>query len=436
MTWRPKILFMLSKTVWQRCLERAGLYRALTTREAIERHQVKIFNQVWQDAFTDVPFYTQWKEEHHLPESIVSLDELETWPVISKRELQKNVSGLLRLSGKPTGYMMTGGSTGEPLRFGTWPDVGVASSSQWIGRAAYGFDPGVRQFILWGHRHLYGKGMQRKIKTALRFLKDRLSNMRRVSAYDLSAPAMRQAFNQFITFNPEVVIGFSAAVVAFCRVNADQRDLCRKLGIKFSLCTAGPLSVDEKKMIEDFFNAPVCMEYGSVECGVMAYTTPETGEYTVFWDTHILQTKCDDYGNHRNIVTRLTHCYVPLIRYDIADFLEVFPNEVIHPLRFSSVKGRPSDIVKLADGSAFFGAVIGDCVKQVPRVLACQTIVRGNALEIDVMADGDLTETESELISDRCRLAVASLQNHEIVVHQKMALQMGRGGKVPLVIYE
>lgn len=88
------------------------------------------------------------------------------------------------------------------------------------------------------------------------------------------------------------------------------------------------------------------MEYGSVECGVMAYTEPETGEYRAFWDTHILQGKIDKYGECCNIVTQLTNRYIPLIRYDIGDYLEVDSSEsTLSIIRIKNVKGRPSEMV-------------------------------------------------------------------------------------------
>lgn len=77
---------------------------------------------------------------------------------------------------------------------------------------------------------------------------------------------------------------------------------------------------------------------------------------------------------------------------------------------------------------------IGDCVKQVPRVLASQTLVDGNRIEIHVLADGELTEAERALICERCRLAVSVLRDKDIAVIQKQKLRTGSGGKTPLLI--
>ena len=63
------------------------------------------------------------------------------------------------------------------------------------------------------------------------------------------------------------------------------------------------------------------MEYGSVECGLMAHTRPSDGNYFVFWTTRLLQADKQGDGQYRNLVTRLTRTYVPLIRYDIGDYL-------------------------------------------------------------------------------------------------------------------
>jgi len=401
--------------------------------ELRENYQVDQFNRMWIDAWKNVPFYAGWKKEHHLPDNIRSLDEVESWPIVAKHDLQKNATLFERLDRPPDGRSMTGGSTGQPLHFGTWKeDTRHTVPNMWIGRRAYGIEPGDRTCLLWGHHHLYGKGFYRRVNVLKRKLKDVLLNNYRISAYDLSPSAMQSAFQKVVNFSPKVLIAYSAAMLAFCRAN---RTASHRLQVKCVLCTAGPLTQSEQEEISLFFNAPVCMEYGSVECGVMAYTVP-SGGYQTFWQTHLLQTVPDIQNTYRNIVTCLSVRYFPLIRYDIGDHIEVYPNEVKRPHRFISVIGRPSEIVRFSDGTAFWGNLIGDCVKQAPRVLASQTILRDDEMYIQVVADGKLTTEEADLIIQRCRMVVPALTHKRILVEQREKLKTSVGGKVHLVVYE
>ena len=413
-------------------LLRTSMYRNAISRESVEKKQLDKFNAIWKDAYINLQFYKNWKAMYSLPDSISTLRELEGWPIITKQMLQIKIENLQRDTAKVSTCVFTGGSTGEPLRLPTWSDR-FTSSSQWIGRVAYGVMPGDRTFLLWGHHHLYGKGIKRKINQAKRKIKDTLLNMCRVSAYDLSEDAMGRAFNTYKEFKPQFVIGFSASVLAFCRINS----LCKiSHAPKAVLCTAGPLSNAEKEEIECFFKAPVCMEYGSVEAGVMAYTEPETQHYRVFWDTHLLQGFTDETGETRNIVTRLTPCYFPLIRYDIGDCLDLLDTTHMESIyEINTVKGRPSDIIQLKNGVSFFGAIIGDCVKQVPAVVASQLIVLEEAIfEIHVVARQQLADIDFDLIKNRLKLVVKGLENDVFKIKQVDKLIVTQGGKIPLVI--
>ena len=374
---------------------------SFSTREGIETFQVDRFNAIWKKACTNVPFYSQWRNKYHLSESINSLVELESWPILTKSDL-RNLSLFKRVDvPEPKGRTLTGGSTGEPIRVPSWGDS-MSGVSQTVGRMAYGIEPGDKTFLLWGHEHLYGTGVKRKINALKRRLKDWLANWKRVSAYDLSVGAMQRAYKVCARFKPKFVIGFSPAVLAFVRHNKDKAHTIDS--VRVILCTAGPLTPEEKLEIEDFFGGTVCMEYGSVECGVMAYTRPKDGQYDVFWNTHLLQAQKQSDGEYKNLVTRLTDCYVPLIRYDIGDYLDVSPEQendnVRSVLEVRSIKGRPSEMIKFKCGVSFFGALIGDCVKQVPEIVSSQMAVdeTNNKLEIRVTASRKLDDSEKELI--------------------------------------
>ena len=408
-----------------------------SSRAEVEVFQVHRFNDVWQTAYMNVPFYAAWRERYGLPEKINDLGELENWPVLTKADLRDSNAFCRSDVSEPNGRILTGGSTGEPIRLPCWSDS-MSGVSQIIGRQAYGIQPGDRTFLLWGHEHLYGTGVKRRVNALKRRFKDWLADWRRVSAYDLSAVAMHNAYAVFMKFKPEFVIGFSPAVLAFVRHNKDKAGAVDSARV--ILCTAGPLTSDEKREIEEFFGGVVCMEYGSVECGVMAYTRPKDGWYNVFWNTHLLQAQKQADGEFKNLVTRLTDCYVPLIRYDIGDYLELNPATEMENARsvleIRSVKGRPSEMINFACGVSFFGALIGDCVKQVPEIIASQIAVDEGAdrLEIRITATETLSAAKLALVKNRFELTVADAGKLNVSVVQVEKLFTTVGGKTPRVV--
>ncbi|MCL2596422.1 MAG: hypothetical protein FWD66_01920 [Paludibacter sp.] len=433
---RQNIIAGLRGNEYNECCRKASLYWQYQTIEQIEHYQVAYFNKMWQEIIKDVPFYEIQKQKYSLPTEIKSLNELREWPVLTKQDLRTNQDLFIRKSGPPDGYTMTGGSTWEPFRFGTWKGYPVASVNQWIGRFNYNVSPEMKTFYIWGHRHLYGSGLKGQIKKGMRRIKDIFMNSYRMSAFDLSVPALNAILKKMLKHKPQVIVAYSASVLAFCKANQNSQQAIKDLGIKCVICTAGPLSESEQHEISLFFNAPVCMEYGSMEAGVMAYTIPKTSEYKVFWDTHLIETEKDKFG-YRNIVTNLMPTYLPLIRFDIGDYLELsYSSNELRPLFFKSVTGRPNDIITLPNGTTFNGILIGGYVKDISKVTAFQLIVNGNTIQIHFTAIGELTNDEIQMIKNGCIIAVPDLKNSDIQVIRKDKLRQTPAGKIPLVVFE
>lgn len=427
---------LLEPSLYAKVLLKSAFYRNCQNRDEIQEFQRIQFNKIWKDAYSDIPFYRKWKIDHNLPNEINSIAELKNWPVLSKKELQLNIDDLIRNSLKPYSYSKTGGSTGQPLVIPTWKDQ-VSKPNMLIGRAGYQISPSDKMFLVWGHHHLYGKGLSRQIKLVIRKLKDSVLRIKRVSAYNLSQDSVKAIYQQLIKYEPEYVLGFSPAVLAISKL-AEQESFKPPNNLKAVICTAGPLNENDKKEIETFFNAPVCMEYGSVECGVMAYTNKESGQYKVFWDTHLLQGEVDENNMVKNIVTTIGPLYLPLIRYDIGDYLDIDREELKNHsiLDIKEVAGRPSEFVVLKNGISFFGALIGDCVKQVPGILSNQLFVFDDQLGIQVVANRKLVSKDFDLIQNRLIGVIPELNNIKIKFVQVDSHKSTPGGKIPLVIRE
>lgn len=427
---KETIAFCLERKEYLKSIAVLGLMFVNNDKESIERYQIERFNSIWKDAYSNIPFYKKYKADNHLPDAINDLKELSVWPVLTKQQLMQNPEELLR-NYPPDTFNITSGSTGIPLRIPV--KYGLASpTNMWIGRAANGVLPNFKTFIIWGHHHLHGTGIKRIINTTIRDLKDWICNYKRISAYDTSLPKMRKAFSTYNRFKPDFVIGYSSSILAFVRCNTGARI---PKAPKAILCTAGPLSANEKKEIENFFNAPVCMEYGSMECGVMAYTVNHGLEYNVFWNTHILQGQIDENNKVRNIVTLITPKYFPLIRYDIGDWLELPEKESLsNILTINDIAGRPTDIVTLPCGISFFAMLIEACVEHLDGIIAHQLVVKDSDLKILITGRKHYTESEKESVLAKLKDVIPALSTVEITVEQVDALIKVKSGKKPLVV--
>lgn len=392
--------------------------------------RINAFNKMWQDAYTNIPYYNKIKISNNLPDQINNLNDLNKWPILTKKIIQENYSQFFRKS-PPKYFIKTGGSSGNPLTIGF--DSGVSSSvNQWIGRAQHGYYLGANTFLIWGHHHLLGKGFKKYFNSFKRLFFDTLLNYKRLSGYDLSDKVMHSFFDDFLKYKPEFVIGYSAALLAFCRANNDSVKQIKNVKAVFS--SGGPLSLSERTEISSFFSCPLIMEYGSAECGVMAYTNDTFSDYNVFWDSHLIQPHKLSENKFKNLVTRLTLEYTPLIRFDIGDFIDVSNFEDDFPITIKDVVGRPSELIEFDNGLKVYFIIINDIIKQIKGVKAIQIFKYINALEIFCMREIVLSKKEIKFIMDKLLMVANNFKDIKINIYSSKSLEKTESGKIKNVI--
>ena len=399
------------------------------------------FNAVWRDAVENVLFYAEWKARYDLPDKVDSLLELARWPVLGKQDLILNRDKLVRKDITRYHESVTGGATGEPLHFRTMAgESDAVAGNKWIGWARMGIYPDSRCFLLWGHRHFYGQGLKSNLKFRWRQFKDWMVNNLRADATDLSQRALRKDVEMLIRFKPECIIAYSASLLALVRSCSGHKERCQGLGIKAIICTAGPLTKPEREEIGTFFNAPVGMEYGSMEGGVMAYQTPMTGgKYKVFDTTHVLHTIPEPMtGNSQVLVTKLYPCYLPLIRYKIGDYIfgeELDDNCTV--TRFDEVYGRTGDEVDMGNGIRFHGQSFMTCAEGFDQIIAYQIRVSREMGTVTFVAQVIAPLSDSERTEIIKRAAhMSGLAAESILVEEAAELVKAPSGKIRLVIEE
>lgn len=411
-------------------------WRYLSDAEALAAYQLEKLNETWADAVENVPFYKWWKERHGLPDRIGSLEEYAKWPVLTKSDLQQHAELTRRKTDRKFHESVTGGATGEPLHFGTFPEQGLrVSASMIMARAGLDFFPGDRVFLFWGHRHFYGHGFKSKVKFFVRRCKDWLNNTYRADACDLSATYLRKMLKKIERVNPEVIVAYSASLrvlVAFAKECGVELRLPR---LKCIVCTAGPLLAHERKAISGFLGAPVYMEYGAMDAGQMAYMAKD-GVYHVFSNYRMLHTANDGSGDLA-LVTSLEKDYLPFFRYATGDFLSgckyIADGRVA---TFGEVYGRGADMIQLPCGITSHAYAFMVCAEEISKVLAYQIVQRGDRLTFCAQTSSRLTEREREIIRDKAYSIIPQLRAMGFGIEEKDELIKAPSGKIRLLVKE
>lgn len=379
---------------------KAAVYSGFQTRGEIEAYQLDRFNEVWADAITNVPYYARIRSEHRLPGRFGSLAELEAIPYLTREILQSQPEEFRR-SHPPDSTMRTGGTTGVPLTVGKMKGEGLQTAANvLVGRLRFGVDFGARTYLIWGHSHLFGEFPWRWIRMGKRMIGDAVMNYRRKSAYFLTPDKLHGVFDDMLRWKPSCVIGYSSALVAFASANWARRAEMKACPLRAVVYTAEPASPQARQMLAEFFQAPIVGEYGSLECGVMAYSTP-AGGYRVFWDSVLLSLDTPEGNTGAAVITSLSPKYTPMIRYKNDDLL-IVPDEELHQsslFALSDVVGRAYDVLKFEDGTCIHGIALDACLELNDWVMQTQVVQRGTrSLTIRIVASREIGQAEREMI--------------------------------------
>lgn len=421
----------------RRRLERKiALYNKPLSRAEIERIQVERFNKMWAYCLTRVPFYRSWRKEHDLPSGISRPSDLRHFPMLDK-ELLISRSAEVFAGGSTKQAYSTGGSTGQPTKF---PRGRGESTDRWannyLGRAWRGVQPFEPQVLLWGHSHLFGDGLASQVARLRRGVADRLVNITRLNAYDLSDPALRGHYEAIRSRQPVLLVGYTSAIFKVARyIERNTLDLGDVSRLRAVILTAETASDADIALIERVFGAGAVIEYGAAETGLVAMSRQEARPIQVIWDSFICLV--DDGGSLA--VTTLDDRLFPLVNYAIGDQVE--PSDVVdgNAFEFRSILGRRQEIVQVgsARGTLDLSPILPvHILKTLPGIVGVQFHQeRPDALHIYVQADHELDlEAVSLYFARELRKDHPDLRAESITFHQVAEQARTRAGKHALFV--
>jgi len=318
--------------------------------EQIQALQWRKLQALIRHCWDQVPYYRRtWSGQGIIaPEDIASVDDYARLPLLDKPTIRANFEDLIAPSHREgLLYKTTGGSTGEPLKFGyTRESYERRLAIMWRGYGWAGARLGQRTLYLWGTP----VGAQKR--------KDRLYhaafNRCMLNAFEMSDARMAEYADVMDRYQPETIVSYVAPIVRMAEwLIANGRRIHRPQRI---LGAAEALHESQRKLIEQAFGCSAYNTYGCREFMLLAAECEHRQGLHINADhlrVELGGAVAGDEGPREIIVTDLHNYGMPLLRYVNGDLATASHQRCScgRPLPLlASVDGRKLDALRTPDG--------------------------------------------------------------------------------------
>jgi phenylacetate-CoA ligase len=363
----------------------------------------RLISHCWQQ----VPFYRQWWGQVGVESAadIASREDYARLPLLTKPVIREHFDAMIAPAYRDGMYFKTtGGSTGEPLRFGyTRESYERRIAVMFRGYGWAGAHLGQRTVYLWGAPVAAPAGFH--------LFKDQLYhaafNRRMLNAFDMSEQRMAEYADAIDHFRPETIVSYVGPLVELAQwIERNGRTIHRPQRI---LGAAEALHPHQRALLERVFGAPAYDTYGCREFMLIAAECEARDGLHINAD-HLLVEFADGRdttGPSDLVVTDLHNEGMPLMRYVNGDLGT--PGHA-HcscgrglPM-LAKVDGRKLDALRLQDGRLLPGEYIVYVFLAINGVKQYQVVQRElDALLVRLVPDAGYDASVHEVIRDGIR---------------------------------
>lgn len=328
-----------------------------------------------------VPFYrSRWEAIGFAPGDLKSMDDYARLPVLTKADIRGRFEDLKARSLRDgLLYKATGGSTGEPLRFGyTRESNDRRSAVMWRGYGWTGARMGRRTLFLWGG----AVGEPGRVAQTKERLYHAAFHRRMLNSFLMRDDNMAAYADAIEAYRPEVVVAYVDPIVRLSEwLLARGRSIP---GVVSVLGAAEALHDFQRPIIEAAFpGAKAYNTYGCREFMLIACEAEDRDGLLVNADHLVVEladaTQAGD-GNETGelAITDLHNLGMPFIRYvngDVASRKSPWHATGRRGLpRLSRIDGRRLDAIRTPDGRVLPGEFFPHMLKDVPGVRRFQVV--------------------------------------------------------------
>ncbi len=350
----------------------------------------------------EVPFYQhRWKELGVTPADIRNLDDYAKLPVLTKADIRNHFDELKASSLRDhLYYKATGGSTGEPMRFGyTRESNDRRIAVMWRGYEWAGSRMGRRTLYLWGG----SVGEPTRAQQRKDHLYNTLFARNMQNSFHMSEANIADYADAIDRYRPEIIVGYVGPLVRLAQwLIATGRKIWRPQSI---IGAAEALHEFQRKIIEQAFGCPAFNTYGCREFMLIAAECEKRDGLHVN-DDHLLVELREpahapvDTASGEIVITDLFNYGMPFIRYINGDMATSSAGRCSCgrglPL-LRRIDGRVLDAIRTPDGHILPGEFFPHMLKDVPGLERFQlvqsqldrldlSIVRGTDFNDDSLA--------------------------------------------------
>jgi phenylacetate-CoA ligase len=376
--------------------------------EAIQLHKLR---RLLEYCAAEVPFYRdRFRSLGFEPGDVRSLADYARIPPIGKEEIRANFDALKADSVRAALlYKSTGGSTGEPLRFGyTRESNDRRTAVMWRGYGWAGAYMGRRSLYLWGGA-IGDPPRWRRVK-------DRLYHAafgrRMLDCFAMRDDNLPRYADTIANYRPEVVVAYVTPLVVLAHWLIDRGH--RIPAPKAIITGAEPLREDQRRIIERAFGAPVFNTYGCREVMLIAAECDRHAGLHINAD-HLVVELGEVSALHGQsagdvILTDLHNYGMPLLRYRNGDVARASAARCDCgrglPM-LDAVEGRLLDLIRTPDGRVLPGEFFPHLFKDIAAIRQFQVVQkRIDRLEIRIVATTPMLESELEFVRRQIRRAI------------------------------
>ena len=375
----------------------------------------------------EVPYYQRrWKELGVVPDDIRTMQDYAQLPTLGKPEIRACFDELHAQSwrGKLL-YKTTGGSTGEPMRFGyTRESYERRIAAMWRGYGWAGARMGRRTLYLWGMT--IGSPLRSQA------IKDRIYhaafNRRMLNAFLMSETRMPEYADEIDAYRAQVIVGYAGPLLQMARwLLASGRRVHRPEAV---LSAAEALHDTQREIIQRAFGCPVFNTYGCREVMLIASECEHREGLHLSADhlaVELVEPRLATDGAQIGEVTLTDlHNYgMPLLRYRNGDLAsaEDSPCACGRGLpRLRRVDGRKLDTLRTPAGHLLPGEFIVYAFLGIPSIARYQIVQRElHAIDVNIVPDAGFDESVLQIIRRELGKAVGDSVTIRIHVVEKIA---------------
>jgi phenylacetate-CoA ligase len=408
--------------------------------ERIAELQWQKLKRLIEHCWRDVPYYQRrWKELGIVPDDIRSLQDYARLPTLDKAEIRACFDELHARAwrGKLL-YKTTGGSTGEPMRFGyTRESYERRIAAMWRGYTWAGARMGRRTFYLWGQT--IGSPLRSQA------IKDRIYhaafNRRMLNAFLMTEARLPEFADAIDAYRAEVIVGYAGPLLRLAEwLLATGRRVHPPEAV---LSAAEALHDAQREIMERAFGCPVYNTYGCREVMLIASQCDRRDGLHLSAD-HLcveladLRPSADGEQIGEIVLTDLHNYGMPLLRYRNGDLATAGASTCACGRglpKLQRIDGRKLDTLRTPAGHLLPGEFIVYAFLGIPSVKHYQVVQHElEAIDVHVVPDAGFDESVADLI--RRELGKAVGDSVAIRVHRVERIAASASGKYRVAMCE